>query len=331
MTIITTQDLKKTFQVRSRNDKQSRTVEAVRSISFSVEQGEVFGFLGPNGAGKSTTQRMLTTLLKPTGGQATIAGCDLIQQPEQVRRHIGYVGQAGGTDDSATAYENLMLQAQLYGQTRSMAQQRSQAMISALQLDEFAHRPVKTYSGGQRRRLAIALALIHQPAVLFLDEPTTGLDPQVRVHLWDEIKKLRDQGTTVFLTTHYLEEADNLADRLAIIDHGEIVTQGTPAELKHQLGGDIITLTLESTSESQETSLETVRNQLQATSYVHHMDIQQQHMQLYVQNGDEVLPEILHVLDATALKTRAVSLSRPTLDDVFLRHTGRSLREPVMQ
>lgn len=323
MNIIDTHNLKKTYLVKPGKGTQAKAIEAVKGISFTVQQGEIFGFLGPNGAGKSTTQRMLTTLVVPTDGKAAVAGYDLTKQPRQVRERIGYVGQAGGTDDQATAYDNLLLQAQLYGQGRAAAQRRSRELIHALQLDEFADRPAKTYSGGQRRRLAIALALIHQPQILFLDEPTTGLDPQARAHLWDEIKKLRDTGTTVFLTTHYLDEADALADRLAIIDHGEIVAQGTPTGLKQQIAGDIIAVSLE----ADQAQFAEVAQRLQAEPYIRQVEPHQDGLLLYVQNGGDVLPDVLRLLDAIEVKPRTVSVSRPTLDDVFLRQTGRSLRE----
>ncbi len=208
-------------------------VEAVRSVNISVEPGEIVGFLGPNGAGKTTTMRMLTTLLRPTSGTATVAGHDLLGDPRQVRRSIGYVSQSGAVDPTVPLGDELELQGMLYGLSRSDARARIAQVLAMLDLEGMESRLGGALSGGQRRRVDIAFALLHQPVLLFLDEPTTGLDPQSRANLWDHIRSLRDeQGVTVFLTTHYLDEADALCDRLLIIDHGEIVAEGTPAELK---------------------------------------------------------------------------------------------------
>ncbi|NUT47385.1 MAG: ATP-binding cassette domain-containing protein, partial [Saccharothrix sp.] len=232
--MIETKGLRKTYRGRKGD------VEAVRGVDLTVKEGEIFGFLGPNGAGKTTTLRMLSTLLQPTGGSARIAGADLLKEPAQVRRQIGYVGQSGGTWGEVTAREELVMQGRLYELPKATARARAQEVIEAFELTEFADRKVKTYSGGQRRRLDVALGTVHQPSLLFLDEPTTGLDPQARAHMWDEIRKLRERGTAVFITTHYLDEADALCDRLAIIDHGTIVTEGSPIELKRQIAGDIV-------------------------------------------------------------------------------------------
>ena len=213
------------------------TVEAVRGLDLTVRHGQVFGFLGPNGAGKTTTLRILTTLLLADAGQATVAGFDVRSQPRQVRRHVGYVGQLGGADrDVATGRENVYLAARLYGLARQQAEERTARLLDDLDLTDLADRYVSTYSGGQRRRLEIALGLVGSPQVLFLDEPTTGLDPQNRANLWDAVRALRDRGTTVFLTTHYLDEADALADEVMIVDHGQAVASGPPDELKQQLG-----------------------------------------------------------------------------------------------
>ena len=210
--IIETRGLRRTFTSRR------GSVEAVAGVDLRVVTGEVFGFLGPNGAGKTTTLRMLATLLPPSGGDATIAGCDLRRAPGRVRERIGYVGQRGGTDPKVSGRAELLFQARLYGQSAAEARRRASELLATLELEAAADRPTETYSGGQRRRLDIGLGLIHHPRLLFLDEPTTGLDPQSRARLWDEIRRLRDEGMTVFLTTHYLEEADALCDRLAIID-----------------------------------------------------------------------------------------------------------------
>lgn len=323
MNIIETRGLRKTFKARQAQKGAAKTVEAVKGINLQVREGEIFGFLGPNGAGKSTTLRMLSTLLPPTEGQATVAGCDLLKEPGKVRERIGYVSQAGGTDGSATARENLLLQARLYGMQKAQASKRAAELIETLELSEFADRPARTYSGGQKRRLDVALGIVHQPKLLFLDEPTTGLDPQSRAHLWEEVRKLRAQGTTVFLTTHYLDEADVLADRLSIMDHGEIVAEGTPDSLKQQIAGDVVTLGLN----IHNGELKQAETLLGGQSFVREVHEDKEMLQLYVERGEENLPAILRLLDGAGLGIRTVAMSRPTLDDVFLRQTGRSLRE----
>ena len=315
--MVKTEGLRKTFKSRR------RVIEAVKGIDLLVEQGEVFGFLGPNGAGKTTTLRMLTTLLPPSGGDAQVAGFDLRRQAGRVREHIGYVSQAGGIDHTATARENLVLQARLYGSDSATASARAKALIAALELETIADRVARTYSGGQRRRLDLALGLVHHPPLLFLDEPTTGLDPQSRARLWDEIRRLRTEGMTVFLTTHYLEEADALCDRVAIIDDGQIVAEGTPDALKRQIAGDVVTVGLESQNGAVHQAEDMLRNQW----FVRELDADQERLRLYVERGEEALPAILRLLDGAGLSIRTISLARPTLDDVFLRQTGRSLRE----
>src|SRR3954447_2455632 len=240
--MIETRGLRKSFT--SRQGREKKTVEAVRGVDLDVLEGEIFGFLGPNGAGKTTTLRMLATLIEPDGGTATIAGADLRGDPSEVRRRIGYVAQGGSTWDDSTAREELVLQARLYGASKAAAQARAQRVLDSFQLSEYADRKCKTYSGGQRRRVDIALGIIHEPKVVFLDEPTTGLDPQSRAHMWDEIRRLRAEGMTVFITTHYLDEADALCDRISIMDHGEIVAEGTVDELKREVAGDVVTIGL---------------------------------------------------------------------------------------
>lgn len=321
--MIETNKLRKVFSVKQGKNGGNQTIEAVKGIDLHVQAGEIFGFLGPNGAGKTTTLRMLSTLIPPTDGQATIAGHDLLKNPKLVRQVIGYVSQVGGVDVTATGRENLLLQAQLCGMGRHEAEQRTNELLVALDLTSFADRVAKTYSGGQRRRLDLALGMIHRPRLLFLDEPTTGLDPQSRARLWDEVLKLRSEGTTIFLTTHYLEEADILADRLAIMDHGEIVAEGTPKALKQQIAGDVISLGLE----TQNGAAQHAHNLLNEQPYVREIHPSDGLFQLYVEHGEETLPAVLRLLDGAGLSVHTVSLSRPTLDDVFLRRTGRSLRE----
>lgn len=323
MNIIETQDLRKDFKTGQKKDGKPVIVEAVRGINLAVKAGTIFGFLGPNGAGKTTTLRMLSTLIPPTSGEAKIVGYDLLKEPRRVRQNIGYVSQNGGADAAATARENLILQGQLYGMSRTEAQSRTTELLDALELTTFADRIVRTYSGGQRRRLDLALGMVHRPKLLFLDEPTTGLDPQSRARLWEEVRKLQAQGTTIFLTTHYLEEADALADTLAIMDHGEIVTAGTPHALKQQIAGDIVTLGLNTGNGTAQKA----QSLLSGQSFVREIHPAAEQLQLYVEHGEESLPTIMRLLDGADLVINTVSLKRPSLDDVFLHQTGRSLRD----
>jgi ABC-2 type transport system ATP-binding protein len=313
--VIRTRDLRKTFTGRG------GAVEAVKGVDLDVKAGEIFGFLGPNGAGKTTTLRMLATLIPPTSGEATVAGVDLLRNPAQVRERIGYVAQGGGSDPLMTGRGELVIQGRLFGMSRKQAEARAAEVLAALDLTEAAGRTTGTYSGGMRRRLDIGMGMVHQPRLLFLDEPTTGLDPQARANLWDEVRKLRENGTTVFLTTHYLEEADILCDRVAIIDHGTIVAEGTPIDLKRAIAGDVVTLGIG--------EHERVLSLARAESYVREANDQDEDglVRLYVDDGDRALPQLLRLLDGAGLSPQTISLSRPSLDDVFLRKTGRSLRE----
>ncbi|XVQ15411.1 ATP-binding cassette domain-containing protein [Spirillospora sp. CA-255316] len=297
-------------------------VEAVRGVDLAVAPGEIVGFLGPNGAGKTTTLRMLTTLLAPTAGTARVAGCDLRADPAGVRRRIGYVGQAGGTDPAVPAGEELRLQADLYGVAG--ARGRIAELCARLDLEGLQDRPSGSLSGGQRRRLDIALGLVHRPPLVFLDEPTTGLDPHSRGNLWEHIARMRDQdGTTLFLTTHYLEEADALCDRILIIDRGRIVAEGTPAELKRRVSGDAVTLEPAGGEAAAGRALEVLAGragvrEAQAAGPV---------VRLRVEDGDRALMELVRALDAAGIELASVRLARPSLDDVFLTVTGRSLRD----
>ena len=314
MSIIETRGLRRTFGSRK------GAVEAVAGVDLAVEAGEIFGFLGPNGAGKTTTLRMLATLLEPTGGTAMVAGCDLRRSPQRVRERIGYVGQAGGSDLQSTGRSELVLQGRLHGMRRRDAVRRAAELLALLELDAAADRSSGTYSGGQRRRLDIAIGLMHRPQVLFMDEPTTGLDPQSRARVWEEVRRLREDGVTVFLTTHYLDEADALCDRLAIIDHGRIVIEGTPQQLKRQVAGDLVTLGVDGDTEQ-------ALRLLGAQPFVREAAAEDGLLRLYVERGETAMPAILRLLDSAGLELREISLSRPSLDDVFLRQTGRSLRE----
>jgi ABC-2 type transport system ATP-binding protein len=320
MSIIEAHGLARTFVSRR------RSVEAVRGVDLQVEDGEIVGFLGPNGAGKTTTLRMLTTLLTPTAGTATVCGADLRRDPLGVRRRIGYVPQAigltaGGSDPNCLVREELKIQAQVYRVRPAEIPVRMRQITDQLELSGLEDRLCKTLSGGQRRRLDIALGLIHSPRLVFLDEPTTGLDPQSRSNLWDHIRALRaDLGTTVFLTTHYLEEADALCDRVLVIDNGKIIASGSPEELKRQISGDVVTLTV-----TGDTAV--AQNVLAADPAVREIAVDGHSLRLSVEHGEEALPGLLRALDRAGLKLTSIQLARPTLDDVFLTLTGRSLRD----
>jgi ABC-2 type transport system ATP-binding protein len=298
-------------------------VEAVRGVDLDVADGEIVGFLGPNGAGKTTTLRMLTTLLTPTRGEATVAGADLLRQPSEVRRRIGYVAQSGSTGGEARAGEEVIDHALLYGETKASAKAHGEELFSQLELDGLWDRKCSTLSGGQRRRLDIVMGLIHTPPLIFLDEPTTGLDPQARVNLWGHIRALRDdRGSTVFLTTHYLEEADALCDRILIIDNGTIVAAGTPEELKRRVSGDAIILTAANPADAAAIATAAAALGGDTAPVVDGASIS-----VRVTHGGSALPGLLRALDAQGLALEAVELRRPSLDDVFLTVTGRSLRD----
>ena len=315
--MIRTEGLRKSFT--SRQGREKKVVEAVRGVDLQVDEGEIFGFLGPNGAGKTTTLRMLATLIEPDGGTATIAGADLRRDPGGVRRRIGYVAQGGSTWDDSTAREELILQSRLYGVAKADAQARAAQVLESFQLAEYADRKCKTYSGGQRRRVDIALGIIHEPKVVFLDEPTTGLDPQSRAHMWDEVRRLRNEGMTVFITTHYLDEADALCDRISIMDHGEIVASGSPASLKRDISGEVVRVGTPSVAAAAEI--------LGSAAYVTKLETHDDSVRLYVDDGAAAIPLILRALDAASVELGTIELHRPSLDDVFLTKTGRSLRE----
>jgi ABC-2 type transport system ATP-binding protein len=312
-----TQDLKKSFATKK------GPYEAVRGVNLAVSAGEIFGFLGPNGAGKTTTLKMLTTLLQPDSGTALVSDFDVIQNPQEVRKRIGYVSQIGGADREAKGIENLILQGRLYGMSASLAKKRAEEVIDILNLSDCADRFINTYSGGQRRRLDIGLGIMHRPNVLFLDEPTTGLDPQNRANLWEQIRLLKEQGVTIFLTSHYLDEVDFLSDRLAIMDQGRIVAEGSPRELKKQIAGDVVTIGLKSDEKQSLRAMEMFKSR----SFVREATHENQSMRLYVEDGAAAVPQILRLLDEERIHLQTIELSVPTLDDVFLKRTGRSLRE----
>jgi len=299
---------------------RNHQIDAVNGIDLDVMRGEVFGLLGPNGAGKTTTLRMLSTLLPASSGSAWVVGCELATQLSTIRQRIGYVGQAGGTDPEMVGRAEIVFQGRLYGLTRTAAEMRAAELIDMLDLGDAADRKVATYSGGQKRRLDVALGLVHDPELLFLDELTTGLDPQSRARVWQEVHRMHDRGTTVFLTTHYLDEADALCDRVAIMDYGQIVAEGTPRELKRAVSGDVVRLRVASEPER---ALELMKQQ----EFVREARLEGGVVHLHVDRGESAIPAILRLLDMTGLQLTTFELHRPSLDDVFLRQTGRSLRD----
>ena len=299
------------------------TVAAVKGVDLDVEGGEIVGFLGPNGAGKTTTLQMLTTLLVPTAGNASVAGHDLRADPAGVRRSIGYVAQGGSAGSDARVAEELAFQARFYGIPADEAKRRGDELLDQLDLGGLGDRDVKTLSGGQRRRLDIALGLVHSPALIFLDEPTTGLDPQSRSNMWEHIAALRVRGATVFLTTHYLEEADALCDRILIIDDGRIVAKGTPDELKRQVSGDLITLSVTGEGSDVAAVAAIAAEFADAGS----LQVEGGTVTLRASHGERAAVGLLRRMDGAGIVLNGLAVSRPTLDDVFLTLTGRTLRE----
>ncbi|MBA0125475.1 ATP-binding cassette domain-containing protein [Haloechinothrix sp. YIM 98757] len=313
-----------TDRLSRRYTARDRTIDAVKGVSMRVDAGEIVGFLGPNGAGKTTTLRMLTTLLRPTAGTASIAGYDLHTAPREIRKRIGYVAQSGGAAQECTVADELELQGRLYRLSKVHARRKAAELVERFELGGLERRRVRTLSGGQRRRLDIALGLVHSPDVVFLDEPSTGLDPQSRANLWEHIRALRDeQGVTVFLTTHYLDEADALAGRLLVIDHGEIVAEGSPDELKARVSGDGVTVGVDDADGSARAAATAVSG----VDGVHELSIADGTLEFRVPRGDVAIPELIRAMDAAGVAMTSLHVHRPTLDDVFLTLTGRSLRD----
>jgi ABC-2 type transport system ATP-binding protein len=294
-------------------------IDAVRSVDLEIAKGEVFGFLGPNGAGKSTTIRMLCTLLPPSSGTATVAGYDVVDDDAEVRKRIGVALQEIGLDPVQTGRELLELQCGLYGIRGGAGRDRAQELLELVGLTEAADRRTKTYSGGMKRRLDLASALVHEPEVLFLDEPTTGLDPASRLTVWQEVRDINATGTTIFLTTQYLEEADELCERLAIIDNGEIVADGTPEALKAKIGKDVVSVQLRGADADK------VRGMIGDLPGLERIVPETDALHLYVEDGASSIAEIVRRLDAASVEVGAISVARPSLDDVFLEATGRRL------
>ncbi|MFB5601417.1 MAG: ATP-binding cassette domain-containing protein [Marine Group I thaumarchaeote] len=296
---------------------------AVNNISFSVEKGEIFGFLGPNGAGKSTTMMIFTTLLKPTNGNALVGGFDVLKNPKQVRESIGFVQQETTVDEYLSGRENLLLQAKLNHIPKNEINQRIDEVLDLIELSDKQDEAVVTYSGGMRKRLDIAGGLLHHPRVLFLDEPTVGLDIQTRRKIWQYIKKIHTQfDMTIFLTTHYMEEADSLCDRIGIIDHGKIQVIDTPKNMKNDLGNEIISLVIESNSNYDSFLLE-----LKKIEFIKKINEDDSKLTLFTSNGTEVIPKIFQISSDLGIKIKSISLTQPTLDDVFISYTGHEIRD----
>jgi ABC-2 type transport system ATP-binding protein len=303
-----------------------RDVTALNGLDVTVEAGTVFGLLGPNGAGKSTTVKILTTLARPDSGTATVAGHDVLRHPDRVRRAIGVVAQSSGADPVATGRENLQLQGRLYGVRGAALNRRVDELLDRFKLADAAKRQVKGYSGGMRRRLDVALGLVHRPEVLFLDEPTTGLDPEARTAMWDEIARLAgDEGLTILLTTHYLEEADRLAERIAIVDRGRVVVEGTPDALKGELRGDAVHVELrEAVGEAGRTVL---GGALTGLPGVHEALFEGRRISVRADDGAAAMPALLGALERAGVGVAAATVARPSLDDVYLRYAGRRYSE----
>jgi ABC-2 type transport system ATP-binding protein len=298
-------------------------VRALDGLSFSVESGTVFGLLGPNGAGKSTTAKVLTTLAHPDEGNASVAGHDVLRQPSRVRRSIGVVAQRSGVDRDLTGRENVKLQGHLQGMRGRALDRRVDALLEQLGLADAARRVARTYSGGMQRRLDIAMGLVHGPRVLFLDEPTTGLDPEVRAAMWREIERLKaDEGLTILLTTHYMEEADQLASRVAIVDRGRVVAEGSPAELKASLDGEAVHVELDGANVNGN-----VEAAMQDVPGLREVLIEGRALHARVADGARAVPAVLAALDSHSVPVATVTVARPSLDDVYLRYAGRSFAE----
>jgi ABC-2 type transport system ATP-binding protein len=309
MDAIVVNELEKTY---------GKDVRALDGMTFSVPSGQVFGLLGPNGAGKSTTVRILVTLSTADGGSATVAGHDVRREPGAVRRALGYVAQSSGVDREGTGLENLVLQGRLQGMRGPELERRARELLELFTLAEKADALVRTYSGGQKRRLDVAMGLIHRPQVLFLDEPTTGLDPEARVAMWDELSRLASaEKLTILLTTHYLEEADRLAERVAIVSQGKVVVDGAPEALKRDLRGDTVAIELANGDGAR------ARELVLALPDVHEVLVEGHRVHARVEHGAQAVPGMLAALDGGGVDVRAVTVSRPSLDDVYLHYTGR--------
>ncbi|MBE18656.1 MAG: ABC transporter ATP-binding protein [Thaumarchaeota archaeon] len=312
MNAISVENLSKIF------DKK---IVAIDDVNFKVKNGEIFGFLGPNGAGKTTTIKVLTTLLRPTKGKVNVAGFDVIKEPDAVRSSIGIVPQSLTLDDDLKGITNLLLSAKLYHVPDKLAKERAEQLIDMVNLKDAIDRKVETYSGGMRKRLELIVGLIHEPKILFLDEPTLGLDIQTRSVIWEYLKNLnKEKRLTIFITTHYLEEADYLCDRIGIIDKGKIMVVDSPSRLKDELGGDIINIKING-------EYSEIIESLKQLNYVKKIDIVDQNLRIKVEKGENVLPTILEFINSKGIVVTSVSLAKASLDQVFLKYTGKSLRD----
>nr|WP_083773648.1 ATP-binding cassette domain-containing protein [Paenarthrobacter aurescens] len=320
MTVIHTNKLTKTFTVKK------ETVEAVKGVDIHVAPGELVAFLGPNGAGKSTTLRMLTTLLKPTSGSATVAGVDVEKDPAGVRARIGYIGQGNGGGHSYRVIDELIMQGRFYGMNTTDAKARAETLMASLDLSDLAKRTVIKLSGGQRRRMDVALGLMHSPGLLFLDEPSTGMDPQNRANLWKHIMRMREEhGTTIVLTTHYMDEADSMSERVIVIDHGTIIADDTASRLKANLAGDLLAVEVAAGSASEVRGLlgrAAAEGDMEENAYDGVV-----RFRLRLAQGAQLAPGLLKEMHDAGAPAQSLELKPPTLDDVFLELTGRSLRE----
>jgi ABC-2 type transport system ATP-binding protein len=315
--MIHTRGLTRHFAVRD------QVVEAVKGVDLDVAEGELVAFLGPNGAGKSTTLRMLTTLLRPTSGSAVVAGCDVVADPDGVRRRIGAIGQGNGAGQMQRARDELVNQGRCYGLGKREAADRAAELLAALGLEDLGDRVVDTLSGGQRRRLDVAIGMLHRPDLLFFDEPSTGLDPQNRENLKEQIRLLRaEHGTTIVLTTHYLDEADSLADRVVVIDHGRVIADDTPARLKSERVGDRLVVTAASPSDAA-----SIAAAIERFDHPQSVQVEGSSVTARVQHGTALLPKVLRALDGAGVGVATAEVAPATLDDVFLTLTGRSLRD----
>ena len=309
------------IEVEELEKTYAKGVRALDGLSFGVEEGIVFGLLGPNGAGKSTTVKILVTLSAPDAGHARVAGHDVVREADAVRRTIGYVPQASGVDVHATGRENLFLQGKVQRVPQAELRRRVDELLATFGIEDFADRIVRTYSGGMKRRLDVALGLVHRPKVLFLDEPTTGLDPEARAAMWEELERLAStEQLTILLTTHYLEEADRLAKRIAIVSRGRVVVEGAPDELKRRLLGDAVTVELA------DPNADAAADVVARLGVVEEAIVDGRYLRARVQRGAQAVPSILSALEAGGIAVAAVTISRPSLDDVYLHYTGRDFR-----
>jgi len=300
--------------------KNYGSLKAVDSVSFSIPEGAIFGLLGPNGAGKTTLISMLVTMRKPSGGKATVNGFDVAKQPDNVRKSIGIVFQDPSLDEELTAMENLQIHAALYAVPKEESKKRIEELIKIVGLEKNLKTRVKIFSGGMKRRLEIARGLVHHPKILFLDEPTIGLDPQTRAGIWDYIKKLNEkEGITIILTTHYMDEADNVCNKIAIIDRGKIIAIDTPQNLKNGLGGDVVSIKCGASAACAE--------KLSKISWVKSTLLHDGFIDVSVEKGEEKIPKIIQMMQKEGIAIESVSLRKPSLDDVFLHYTGRTIRE----